>query len=120
MRTILHVDLNNFYASVECLYRPEIRNFPVAVCGDPLNRHGIILAKNMLAKKMSVTTGEAIWQAKLKVPDLILVPPDFQKYLRFSRLARKIYYDYTDQVEPFGIDECWLDVTGSVKLFGDG
>ena len=120
MRTILHVDLNNFYASVECLYRPEIRNFPVAVCGDPLNRHGIILAKNMLAKKMGVTTGEAIWQAKLKSPDLILVPPDFQKYLRFSRLARKIYYDYTDQVEPFGIDECWLDVTGSVKLFGDG
>lgn len=120
MRTILHVDLNNFYASVECLYRPEIRHCPVAVCGDPLNRHGIVLAKNMLAKKLGVTTGEAIWQARMKAPDLILVPPDFQKYLRFSRLARKIYYDYTDQVEPFGIDECWLDVTGSVKLLGDG
>ena len=120
MRTILHVDLNNFYASVECLYRPEIRNLPVAVAGDPENRHGIILAKNMIAKKLGVKTGEAIWEAKLKAHGLITVPPDFAKYLRFSRLARKIYYDYTDQVEPFGIDECWLDVTGSVSIFGDG
>ena len=120
MRTILHVDLNNFYASVECLYRPELRNLPVAVAGDPENRHGIILAKNMIAKKLGVKTGEAIWEAKLKAPGLITVSPDFAKYLRFSRLARKIYYDYTDQVEPFGIDECWLDVTGSMSLFGDG
>lgn len=82
-RTILHVDMNNFYASVECLYRPEIRNHPVAVAGDPLNRHGIILAKNMIAKKMGVKTGEAIWEAKQKAPGLITVPPDFQKYLRF-------------------------------------
>ena len=89
MRTILHVDLNNFYASVECLYRPEIRNFPVAVCGDPLNRHGIILAKNMLAKKMSVTTGEAIWQAKLKVPDLILYRLIFRSTCVFHVLHEK-------------------------------
>lgn len=120
MRTILHVDLNNFYASVECLYRPELRESPVAVAGDPENRHGIILAKNMLAKNLGVKTGEALWEAKLKAPGLVTVPPDFAKYLRFSRLARKIYYDYTDQVEPFGIDECWLDVTGSLNIFGDG
>ena len=114
MRTILHIDMNNFYASVECLYRPEIRDFPVAVAGDPLNRHGIILAKNMLAKKLGVKTGEAIWQAKLKAPNLVTIPPDFRKYLKFSRLARQILYEYTDQIEPFGIDENWIDVTGSI------
>ena len=113
MRTILHVDLNNFYASVECLYNPALRDTPMAVAGDPANRHGIILAKNMPAKKLGVKTGEAIWQAREKVPDLICVPPHYDKYLRFSRAARKIYYRYTNQVEAFGIDECWLDVTGS-------
>ena len=120
MRTILHIDMNNFYASVECLYRPEIRHLPVAVAGDPLNRHGIILAKNMIAKKLGVKTGEAIWQAKLKAPNLVTVPPDFRKYMKFSRLARQILYDYTDQIEPFGIDENWIDVTGSKLLCGDG
>lgn len=120
MRTILHVDLNNFYASVECLYNPALRNKAVAVAGDPKNRHGIVLAKNMPAKKMGVKTGEAIWQAKEKVPDLICVPPHYDKYLRFSRAARKIYYRYTNQVESFGIDEAWLDVTGSENLFGSG
>ena len=116
----LCIDLKSFYASVECLYRPELRELPVAVAGDPENRHGIILAKNMIAKKLGIKTGEAIWEAKLKAPDLITVSPDFAKYLRFSRLARNIYYDYTNQVEPFGIDECWLDVTGSINIFGDG
>ena len=120
MRTILHVDLNNFYASVECLYNPALRGKPVAVAGDPANRHGIILAKNMPAKKLGVKTGEAIWQAKEKVPDLICVPPHYDKYLRFSRAARKIYYRFTNQVESFGIDECWLDVSGSINLFGTG
>ena len=120
MRTILHIDMNNFYASVECLYRPEIRHLPVAVAGDPLNRHGIVLATNMLATNLGVKTGEAIWEAKLKAPDLVTVPPDFRKYLKFSRLARQILYDYTDQIEPFGIDENWIDVTGSKLLCGDG
>ena len=119
MRTVLHIDMNNFYASVECLYRPDIRHLPVAVAGDPMNRHGIILAKNMLAKKLGVKTGEAIWEAKLKAPNLVTVPPDFRKYLKFSRLARQILYDYTDQIEPFGIDENWIDVTGSQLLCGD-
>ena len=120
MRTILHVDLNNFYASVECLYNPALRGKPVAVAGDPANRHGIILAKNMPAKKLGVKTGEAIWQAKNKVPDLICVPPQYDKYLRFSRAARKIYYRFTNQIESFGIDEAWLDISGSVNLFGSG
>ena len=111
MRTILHVDLNNFYASVECLYNPALRDKPVAVAGDPANRHGIILAKNMPAKLRGIKTGEAIWQSKEKVPGLICVPPQYDKYLRFSRAARKIYYRYTNQVEAFGIDECWLDVS---------
>ena len=115
MRSILHVDMNNFYASVECLYHPEIRNFPVAVAGDPLNRHGIILAKNIIAKKLGVTTGEAIWEAKLKAPGLVLVPPDYKKYIRFSRMAREIYYEYSDQVEAFGLDENWIDLTGSLS-----
>ena len=119
-RTILHVDLNNFYASVECLYHPELRGKPVAVSGDVENRHGIILAKNQLAKAAGVKTGEAIWQAKGKCPGLVCLPPDYRKYLRFSRLARKIYADYTDKIESFGIDECFVDVTGSAALFGDG
>ena len=119
-RTILHVDLNNFYASVECLYHPELRGKPVAVSGDVENRHGIILAKNQLAKAAGVKTGEALWQAKGKCPGLVCLPPDYRKYLRFSRLARKIYADYTDKIESFGIDECFVDVTGSAALFGDG
>ena len=120
MRTILHVDLNNFYASVECLYRPELRGKPVAVCGDPELRHGIVLAKNYPAKATGITTGEAIWQAKQKCPGLVVLPPNFSLYLEFARHARKIYTDYASRIEPFGLDEAWLDVTGSKTLFGDG
>jgi len=119
-RTILHVDLNNCYASIECLYRPEIRNSPVAVGGDPEARHGIVLAKNYLAKERGVKTGEVLWQARQKCPGLVVVPPDFKRYLRFSRTARKIYSDYTNKIEAFGIDENWLDVSGSEHIFGDG
>lgn len=119
-RTILHVDLNNFYASVECLYRPEIRSKPVIVCGDIEARHGIVLAKNYPAKVLGIKTGEAIWEAKQKCPELVMVRADFHKYLQFSRMARKIYADYTDQVEPFGVDEAWLDVSGTEKIFGPG
>lgn len=119
-RTILHIDLNNFYASVECLYRPELRNKPVIVCGDAEARHGIVLAKNYPAKILGIKTGEAIWEAKMKCPEVILVTANFRKYIRFSRLARKIFSDYTDQIEPFGIDEAWIDVSDSVRLYGDG
>ncbi len=119
-RTILHCDMNNFYASVECLYNPAIREKPVAVCGNPALRHGIVLAKNGLAKSRGVRTGEALWEAERKCPGLVTVPPHFDRYLRFSAMAREIYAEYTDQVEPFGLDECWLDVTGSAGLYGDG
>ncbi len=119
-RVILHSDLNNFYASVECLYNPELRGKPVAVGGDVEARHGIILAKNYHAKKYGVITGEAIWQARRKCRELVVVPPDFKRYIKFSQMARDIYADYTDQIESFGLDECWLDVTGSTHLFGDG
>ena len=117
---ILHVDMNNFYASVETLYAPEYRDVPMAVAGDRESRHGIILAKNMLAKQQGVQTAEPIWQAKKKCPDLQLVPPHFERYSYFSRLAKKIYCDYTDLVESFSLDECWLDVYGSERLFGNG
>ena len=115
----MHSDCNSFYASVECLHRPKIRDKPVAVGGDVKQRHGIILAKNQIAKKYHVQTGEALWQARQKCPELIIVPPNFHLYERFSRLCRKIYLDYTNQVEPFGLDECWLDVTGS-GILGNG
>lgn len=119
-RTILHVDLNSFYASVEALYHPELSGKPVAVTGDAEARHGIVLAKNNIAKGCGIKTGEVIWQARQKCPGLICISADYRKYLRFSRLARAIYSDYTDLIEPFGIDEAWLDVTGSVHLFGSG
>jgi len=118
-RVILHSDCNSFYASVECLHHPEIRNKPVAVGGDVEQRHGIILAKNDIAKRYNIKTGEALWQAKQKCPELVIVPPDYHKYERFSKMARNIYLDYSDQVEPFGLDECWIDVTGSA-IKGDG
>jgi DNA polymerase-4 len=119
-RTILHCDLNGFYASVECIFRPELRDVPMAVAGNPENRHGIILAKNELAKKYKVQTAETIWQAKKKCPDLVLVPPHHGEYEKYSKLVNKIYEEFTDLVEPFGIDESWLDVTGVYNLFGSG
>lgn len=119
-RIILHSDMNNFYASVECLYNPDLRGKPVAVAGDPEARHGIVLAKNEEAKRFGVQTGDPLWMAKQKCPDIVFTPPHYDRYMQFSAAARKIYGEYTDQVEPYGLDECWLDVTGSMKLFGDG
>lgn len=119
-RIILHSDCNNFFASVECMANPELCGKPVAVAGDRESRHGIILAKNEIAKKYGVQTAEPIWQAKRKCPELITVPPHHEKYKEYSERINKIYVDYTDQVERFGIDESWLDVTGSTRLFGDG
>lgn len=119
-RTILHCDMNGFYASVELLDRPDLRDVPMAVCGDPESRHGIILAKNELAKKAGVVTAETIWQAKKKCPDLQLVRPHREKYTYYSRLINQIYLRFTDLVEPFSIDESWLDVTASRSLFGSG
>ena len=117
-KVILHCDLNCFFASVEMLYHPEFRNVPMAIAGDPENRHGIILAKNVPAKKKGVKTAEAIGEAKKKCPNLIIRTPDYESYDHFSKKVRQLYYEYTDRVEPFGMDECWLDVSESIKLFG--
>jgi DNA polymerase-4 len=111
-RIILHSDMNNFYASVECLHNPAIRNKPVVVGGDVELRHGIVLAKNYIAKAAGIKTGEVLWQARQKCPGLVVITPNYPLYLRYAKLARKIYSDYTDQIEPFGLDESWLDVTG--------
>ncbi len=119
-RVILHSDLNNFYASVELLSHPELKGRPVAVAGDIEARHGIVLAKNYEAKARGVQTGEALWQAKAKCPDIVFLPPHHELYEQYSRKIRAIYYEYTDMIEPFGLDECWLDVSGSIGLFGDG
>ncbi len=119
-RTILHCDCNSFFASVECVYRPELWDVPMAVCGDPKSRHGIVLAKNERAKAYGIVTAETVWQAKKKCPDLVLVPPHHDRYHEFCRRINEIYCEYTDRVEPFSIDESWLDVTGSRRLFGDG
>ena len=117
-RVIFHCDLNCFFASVELLDKPALREVPVAVCGDPASRHGIILAKNEPAKRRGVQTAETVWQAKQKCPNLILLPPHHGLYAQYSRRINTIYGQYTDLVEPFGIDESWLDVTGSLHLFG--
>lgn len=117
---ILHSDLNNFYASVETVLNPSLKNEYLAVCGSEEDRHGIVLAKNEKAKKCGVVTGEPIWKARAKCPSLIIVPPHFEKYQQYSKAVKKIYMDYTDKIESFGLDECWLDVTESVRLFGDG
>lgn len=120
MRTILHSDLNNFYASVECKRNPLWKDHPLCVCGDPRDRHSVVLAKNYIAKNMGVKTGMVLWQARQICPNIICVIANFDEYLAFSRQVRAIYEQYTDQIEPFGIDEAWLDVTASKTLFGNG
>lgn len=119
-RAILHSDLNSFYASVEMMLDPSLRGKAVAVCGSTEDRHGIVLAKSELAKKAGVKTGMVNWEAKQRCQSLIVVPPQYDQYLKYSVLTRAIYSRFTDQIEPFGMDECWLDVTGSRGVCGDG
>lgn len=119
-RIILHCDMNNFYASVECMLNPSLKGHPVAVGGDVENRHGIILAKNYEAKKYGIQTGEALWQAKEKCRDLIIVPPNYEEYLKYSRLAHAIYEEYTDLIEPYGMDEVFMDISSGSKPFQYG
>ena len=113
-RVILHSVANNFFASVECIGKDRLKKLPVAVTGNPNKRNGIILAKNEIAKKLGVKTGEAIWQAKQKAPDIVCLPPHYDKYEEISLKLHEIYLDYTDFVEPLGLDECWLDITESL------
>ena len=119
-RVILHCDCNGFFASVECALNPDLKNVPMAVGGDQEARHGIILAKNELAKKYNIQTAETIYSAKKKCPSLVIVPPHHDLYEEYSQRVNAIYAQYTDLVEKFGIDESWLDVTGSQRLFGTG
>jgi len=119
-RVILHADINNCYASIEILHHPKLKGHPVAVGGSAEQRHGIILAKNYEAKAYGVQVGQALWQARQKCPGLIILPPDYSKYLRYSRRFRGILADYSDHIEPFGLDESWADVTGSSRIHGSG
>ena len=115
-RTILHSDLNSFYASVEIMLNPSLRGKDVAVCGSSEERHGIVLSKSDSAKEAGVKTGMVNWEARRKCPDLIIVHPKFEQYKKYSKLTRAIYQRFSDRVEPFGLDECWIDITG----YGDG
>lgn len=117
-RSILHSDLNSFYASVEMMLDPSLRGKAVAVCGSTEDRHGIVLAKSYKAKKAGVKTGMVNWEARKLCPDLIVVPPQYDQYLKYSKLTQAIYQRYTDLMEPFGMDECWLDVTASEQVCG--
>jgi len=119
-RAILHSDLNSFYASVEIMLNPRLRGKAIAVCGSTEDRHGIVLAKSELAKKAGVKTGMVNWEARALCKDLLVIPPQYEQYLKYSKLTQAIYNRYTDLIEPFGMDECWLDVTGSRGICGDG
>ena len=119
-RVILHCDCNSFFASVETVLNPEYKDVPMAVCGSVEDRHGIVLAKNELAKKYGIVTAETVYSAKRKCPGLVIAPPHHEEYVKFSRRVNEIYSRYTDLIEPFGIDESWLDVTRSQKIFGTG
>lgn len=119
-KIILHCDLNNFFASATLTKNPTLTSLPVAVCGDSKKRHGIVLAKNNIAKSFGVRTAETIWEAKRKCPELIILKPDYRLYEDFSIKARKIYLQYSDLVEPFGIDECWVDISNRGVDFKKG
>lgn len=119
-KTILHSDMNNCYASIERKLDPSLVGKRLVVCGSVEDRHSVVLAKSYEAKAFGIKTGDSLYEAQMKCPHLVAVKPHYDEYLKFSKAAHKIYYSYTNQVEPFGLDECWLDVTGSKKLFGDG
>mgnify|MGYP001028945462 CR=1 FL=1 len=119
-RVILHSDMNACYASIDVKLHSKLSVIPMAVAGSLKNRHGIILAKSEEAKRMGVKTGEAIYKAKAKCPDITLVSPHYEEYLKHSKMACNLYYEYTNQVEPFDLDECYIDVTESTHLFGSG
>ena len=119
-RIILHCDCNSFFASVETALNPAYKGVPMAVCGSQEDRHGIVLAKNEEAKKYGIQTAETVFSAKKKCPSLVIASPHYDEYERFSKMVNSIYSDFTDKVEPFGIDESWLDVTASQRIFGSG
>ena len=117
-RKILHIDLNCCFAQIECEQRPELRKKPVVVAGKEELRHGIVMAKNQVAKEMGISTASTLNDARCICPDVVVLPPNYELYKEVSRRAREIYYRYSDRVEPFGIDECWMDVTDSYECLG--
>lgn len=117
-RIIIHSDMNSCYASIECSLNPDLKGKPMAVGGNEASRHGIILAKSEQAKKFGIKTGETLWQARQKCPELIIVEPHYNIYKEYSRKAHEIYARYTDLIEPMGLDEVWCDLTGSITVFG--
>ncbi len=119
-RVILHCDCNSFFASVETVLNPSYKDVPMAVCGSQDDRHGIVLAKNDLAKRYGIQTAETVYSAKKRCPKLVIAKPHYDEYLAYSKRVNAIYLEYTDLVEPFGIDESWLDVTASRRVFGSG
>ena len=119
-RVILHCDCNSFFASVETALNPKYKDVPMAVCGSPEDRHGIVLAKNELAKAYGIKTADTVYSARRMCPGLLVVKPHYSEYVNFSARVNAIYARYTDIIEPFGIDESWLDVTASSRLFGSG
>lgn len=119
LRTYLNKVKNDYeYILIDCMLDPSLRKYPVAVCGSVEERHGIVLAKNYAAKAFDVKTGDAVWQAKQKCKDLVIVPPHYEEYIKYSKLARSVYSRFTDQVEPYGMDECWLDISGTEHIYG--
>lgn len=119
-KIILHCDLNNFFASAALIKNPTLRGLPIAVCGDEKKRHGIVLAKNNIAKSYGISTAETVWEARRKCPNLVILSPDYKLYKKISLEAHKIYLDYSDKVEPFGIDECWIDISNMGTDFKTG
>lgn len=117
-RLVFHCDCNNFYASCECLERPELKNVPMAVAGDPKYRTGVVVAKNELAKKAGVKTTDTVWQARRKCPGIVFVPPRHGLYRQISERVNEIYHEYTDYLEPASIDESYLDMTGAPEYYG--
>lgn len=116
-RWIIHSDINHCYAQIEEMMYPELRNVPMAIGGHEEDRHGIILAKNDLAKKYHIKTGESLRDAFQKCPELLIVPPHYDDYLFYTEEVKRIYREYSDKVESFGLDEAWIDITGTEKLF---
>ncbi len=119
-RIILHSDLNNFFASVEIALNPALGGKPLIVCGDPKERHGIVLAKNEEAKRFGIQTAETVYSALRKCPQVQMVGSHHLEYKRYSQKVVEIYSRYTDCIEECSIDECSMDVTESTLLFGSG
>ncbi len=117
-RAIVHSDINHCYAQIEEMLNPELKQRPMAVGGSQEERHGIILAKNLHAKKYKIQTGETLDEARIKCPQLLILPPDYRRYQRITDQVKAIYREYTDRVEEYGLDEAWLDLTQSQRLFG--